>query len=202
MKFSDSVIQVFCKAPEAGRVKTRLATQIGEEQATTLYAQMTKRVIDELSSAGLCSLEIHAVNAMHNFFTQFSSEAYEQSGGNLGDRMNASIRAGLNRYSKVVLVGSDCPEIDASYVSNALESLDQHEVVLAPVEDGGYGLVGINRHLPEIFSDIPWSTCDVLAATCRRLNLQKVNYGLLPLTWDLDEPGDLNRYKLFQTTTN
>ena len=105
-----------------------------------------------------------------------------------------SISDGLGRSERVVLVGSDCPPIDSGYVAQALALLKDHDVVLGPAEDGGYGLIGARRLLPEIFTDIIWSSDHVLSDTCSRLNEGLVNYAMLPLIWDVDRPTDIDRY--------
>ena len=108
--------------------------------------------------------------------------------------MRFALVVGLSQSARVVLVGSDCPDINASYVSEAFERLNDHEVVLGPAEDGGYGLIGVRGAVPSIFQDIAWSTASVLSETCRRLNDIGTDYALLPLIWDVDRPGDVERY--------
>jgi hypothetical protein len=73
--------------------------------------------------------------------------------------------------------------------------LKTHDVVLGPAEDGGYGLVGVKGEIPDMFSDIDWGTERVLSQTCARLNRDGLDFGLLPLIWDVDRPDDLSRYR-------
>jgi glycosyltransferase A (GT-A) superfamily protein (DUF2064 family) len=92
-------------------------------------------------------------------------------------------------------VGTDLPFINKSYIDLAISGLRDHAVVLGPAEDGGYGLVGINKEIPDMFFDIEWGTEKVLSQTCNRLNRGDLDYCLLPLIWDVDRPEDLQRYK-------
>ena len=94
----------------------------------------------------------------------------------------------------VVIIGADIPAVRPSHISDAFRALGSHDVVLGPAEDGGYGLIGARRLLPEIFTDIIWSTDRVLSDTCSRLNKGSVNYAMLPLIWDIDRPSDVERY--------
>jgi rSAM/selenodomain-associated transferase 1 len=122
------------------------------------------------------------------------SEVFLQPDGDLGVRMAHALRNGVSRAPKTILIGTDCPPIDAAYVKQAFETLNTHDVVLGPAEDGGYGLIGVKNTVPDIFSGIDWGTDKVLAQTCRKLNAQRINYALLPLIWDVDRPEDLPRY--------
>jgi hypothetical protein len=80
-------------------------------------------------------------------------------------------------------------------VALAVNALQQYELVFGPVEDGGYGLLGVRESLPEIFSDIDWGTDRVLSQSCDKLNREGCGFRLLPLIWDVDRPEDLPRYE-------
>ena len=188
------LVQIFCKLPEPGKVKTRLAESLGDEEAAELSAALAKRTIVELSESFRSEIWF-TLEDRFGFIKQFGGvDKRQQVGCDLGDRMKFALLNGLKRSSRVVLVGSDCPCIDAVYVSEAFKGLDHHEVVLGPAEDGGYGLIGIKDKVPLIFDDILWSTASVLSDTCHRLNHAGICYSLLPLIWDVDRPADAERY--------
>ena len=105
--------------------------------------------------------------------------------------MHFALVDGLNQATRVILVGSDCPDINGSYVGEAFERLNDHDIVLGPAEDGGYGLIGVRDAVPSIFQSIAWSTTSVLSETCRRLNDAVTDYALLPLIWDVDRAEQL-----------
>ena len=194
MKNREPLIQIFCKAPVLGKVKTRLIRKIGARRALDLYKQMFKRLMAEFSVDNpLAELWI-STDKDYAFFEQYALPRFQQAGVDLGSRMSAALRDGLTRHESVILVGTDLPLINKSYIDRAVSSLGDHEVVLGPAEDGGYGLVGVKAEVPDMFSDIDWGTENVLSQTCRSLNWGGRSYSLLPLIWDVDRPEDLQRY--------
>ena len=194
MKNLQALIQVFCKSPIPGEVKTRLAPMLGNNGALNLHEDMTSRTLKELSASSW-EIDIWATpDKDHEFFSLFHANRYQQLGSDLGARMASALNQGLSRSSTVILVGTDVPAIDCDYIEHALIALDCHNVVLGPTEDGGYGLVGVRDEVPDIFSDVDWGSDRVLGQTCARLNELRVNYGLLPLIWDVDRPEDIPRY--------
>jgi rSAM/selenodomain-associated transferase 1 len=194
MKNREPLIQVFCKAPVLGKVKTRLIRGIGARRALDLYKEMFERLMADFSlNSSLAELWI-SPDKDHVFFDQYAVPRFQQAGVDLGARMTSALRDGLTRHESVILVGVDLPLINKSYVDRAVSSLRDHEVVLGPAEDGGYGLVGVKAETSDMFSDISWGTEKVLSQTCNRLNRCGLSYSLLPLIWDVDRPSDLPRY--------
>ncbi len=194
MKNREPLIQIFCKSPVSGKVKTRLIPALGEDRALDLYQQMFERLMADLLQ-GTSPTELWvSPDKDHVFFEQYAVPRFQQTGADLGVRMSAALRDGLNRYASVILVGTDLPLINRSYIERAVSSLRDHDVVLGPAEDGGYGLVGVKAETFAMFSDIEWGTERVLSQTCARLNSKGLDYSLLPLIWDVDRPRDLQRY--------
>ena len=195
MKNPEPLIQIFCKAPVLGKVKTRLIQKLGRRGALDLYLQMFERLIAELSASRFNTELWISPDKDHAFFEPFAFARFQQAGPDLGVRMSTALRDGLNRHESVILVGTDLPLIDRSYIEQAVGALQTHDVVLGPAEDGGYGLVGVKAETPDMFSDIDWGTESVLSQTCARLNRDGLDFGLLPLIWDVDRPDDLPRYQ-------
>jgi rSAM/selenodomain-associated transferase 1 len=195
MKNREPLIQIFCKAPVLGKVKTRLIQEMGKRRALDLYLQMLERLMAE-STLGTLKTELWiSPDKDHAFFEAYAFARFQQAGLDLGGRMSTALRDGLNRHESVILVGTDLPLINRSYIEQAVSALKTHDVVLGPAEDGGYGLVGVNAKTPDMFSDIDWGTERVLSQTCARLNRDQLDFGLLPLIWDVDRPADLRRYE-------
>lgn len=93
------------------------------------------------------------------------------------------------------MVGTDCPPMTAAYVEQAFQALEGgSELVLGPAEDGGYVLIGLRRHLPWLFTDMPWSSDQVLDLTLQRARDRMIKVRELDRLWDLDRPQDLQRY--------
>ncbi|MFP6802566.1 MAG: TIGR04282 family arsenosugar biosynthesis glycosyltransferase [Pseudomonadales bacterium] len=194
MKNREPLIQILCKAPVLGKVKTRLIQKLGARGALDLYQQMFERLISELSACRFNTELWISPDKAHVFFDPYTVPRFQQAGTDLGIRMKAALSNGLARHESVILVGADLPLIDRSYIEQAVSALKTHDVVLGPADDGGYGLVGVNAKTPDIFYDIDWGTERVLSQTCARLNRDGLDYGLLPLIWDVDRPEDLQRY--------
>ncbi|MGV0033942.1 MAG: TIGR04282 family arsenosugar biosynthesis glycosyltransferase [Candidatus Azotimanducaceae bacterium WSBS_2022_MAG_OTU7] len=195
MKNAEPLIQIFCKAPVPGEVKTRLVPKLGEQAALDLYLEMLQRLLSALMGTSF-ALELWITPTTgHTFFEEYPVARRQQSGTDLGARMSNALNDGLTRHHKVLLVGTDLPLIDASYINLAVECLGKNDAVLGPAEDGGYGLIGVSENLPGIFSNIDWGTDQVLSQTCIQLNQRQLIYGMLPLIWDVDRPGDLPRYR-------
>ena len=195
MKNREPLIQVFCKAPVLGKVKTRLIQKLGARRALDLHKQMIERLMADFSlDTPQTELWITPVRD-HVFFERYAVSRFQQEGDDLGARMSGALQDGLIRHESVILVGTDLPLINKSYIDLAISGLRDHAVVLGPAEDGGYGLVGINKEIPDMFFDIEWGTEKVLSQTCNRLNRGDLDYCLLPLIWDVDRPEDLQRYK-------
>lgn len=151
--------------------------------------------VKKLQAFSKLSLEVHFAGGNEQLMQDWlgSSIIYQQqSEGDIGCRMasafQVSFEAGMNR---VVLIGTDCPDLNAQLLTQAFQSLEQHDLVLGPAEDGGYYLIGLRRLIPELFMGISWSTAEVLQQThsiARNLGLA-VAY--LPLLSDIDRPEDL-----------
>ena len=195
MKNPEPLIQIFCKAPVVGQVKTRLFSSLGARGALNLYQQMFQRLVAELSASRFKAEFWISPDKEHSFFQQYRLPRFQQTGDDLGASMCAALNSGLTRHGSVILLGTDLPLIDGSYVELAVNALQTHEVVLGPAEDGGYGLVGVNVKTPDMFTGIDWGTERVLSQTCARLNRDGLDYHLLPLIWDVDRPADLPRYE-------
>ncbi len=114
--------------------------------------------------------------------------------------MYNALLLGLKSYSKVLVVGSDCPFIDEAYLQQALASLNQADVVLGPALDGGYVLIGAGRVHPEWFSGVKWGSAKVLAQTRERLESTGSNWRELEALTDIDRPEDLPCWRALQNS--
>lgn len=189
----ESLLLIFIKNPQKGRVKTRLAQSIGDDQALKVYRKLlyiTKSVSDPLD----CNKQV--------WYSEFiegedlwSAGGYEkrlQAGEDLGERMKDAFRQTFSEgYQNVVIIGSDCAGLTSTLVKNAFSLLGDNNVVIGPSEDGGYYLLGMSTFYPQIFEKIPWSTPDVLDHTLERVNNLELSYKLLPERNDIDTIEDL-----------
>jgi uncharacterized protein len=194
-------IIVFAKAPQPGRVKTRLQPALTGRQAADLYEASLRDVVGMLEVLGR-DLRIAydpASGGEEYFATTFPRLRRDpQSEGDLGDRMGAAFEdAFRDGDSGALIVGGDSPTLPAAYVQAAIAALPATDVVLGPTADGGYYLVGIGRgawpKARSLFTSIPWSTDQVLARTLARARLANLSSHLLPAWYDIDEPDDIAR---------
>ncbi len=192
-------IVVLAKAPVAGMVKTRLAPRLGAEGAARLHEDLVQRTLRTALGAAVGPVELCAAPSLqHPFFAtcerQHCIALSEQGEGDLGERMARVIERVTQSGMRVVLVGADCPALDAAYLRGAVQALDRCDVVFGPAEDGGYVLVAARRLVPEMFRGPHWGTETVLSETRSRLREAGVAWRELATLWDLDRPGDYDRW--------
>ena len=203
MEYPESRILLFAKAPRAGEVKTRLIPAIGARSAANLYAELLQRTLQQVLT-GLAPLQLWcSPDTSHPLFRRAGEGAqvslHRQTGDDLGARMGYAARSALAGATSVLLVGGDCPVLDRCHLRSALQWLDAgDDAVLGPAEDGGYVLLGLKRHHPDLFSGIEWGQDSVLRVTRQRLRQLGWNWRELETLWDLDRLPDLQRYRRFQ----
>lgn len=190
---------VFARAPQPGRAKTRLVARLGAWGAARLQARLTGNAIRTARAAGVGPVELHVVpSRRHAFFQRIGRgmAVREQKGADLGERMHGAIAASLRRYRGVILIGTDCPSLREEHVRGAARWLmGGYDAVLAPAEDGGYGLIGLRRVSPALFQGIEWGEADVYARTAAKLRAGCFRWRTLPTIWDVDRPEDLERLR-------
>lgn len=191
-------VLVFVRAPELGRVKTRLAAVVGPGAALRVYRRLAEHTLREaaaLAGEGV-GVRVHhtpadAGDAVRAWLGP--GPAYlPQADGDLGRRMeDAFARAFADGAERVVIVGSDLPDVSASLLRRAFAALDDHPAVLGPARDGGYYLLGLSRMTDGLFDGIAWSTPEVLPATLTRFRAAGVAPAMLEALADVDEVQDL-----------
>ena len=194
-------LTVFAKQPMPNRVKTRLVPPLSPEQAATLY---TAFLIDGCEAlAALPDVDIVIAytppEAQPDLQALIGDAAtyIPQIGDDLGERLTSATQwAAEQGYTKILIVGSDSPTLPVSYISEAITLLDARNIVIGPSVDGGYYLIGfavenLTTIVPLVFSEIVWSTADVLQQTITRIQSTGATFGLLPPWYDIDNAEDL-----------
>ena len=185
-------VLVFGREPSPGTVKTRLAAGIGDRAAVGIYGVLLQNTL-EVAQECAENVELWLAETPSVAFGPPPSVSLAvQRGTCLGERMadafNRSFDDGADR---VVLIGSDCPQITAGHLQQAMAGLDDRPVVLGPAKDGGYWLVAQRAPGVDLFSGVPWSHQDTLAATRKRLQTFGVEWSELDSLLDLDTVEDL-----------
>jgi rSAM/selenodomain-associated transferase 1 len=198
-----TAIVLFAKKPEAGRVKTRLAADIGAERAVEIY----KRMVDDTVSRA------EAVEDADTwlYFSPTEAEAYmrewqsdlfyaPQSNGDLGDRMLAAFDGCATQgYASTIVIGTDCPGLNTKVLEEATAALrGGADLVLGPTFDGGYYLIASKRPIPELFNDMPWSTEVVFEQTLHRARTLELDVTCLEQLHDVDTQADLAAYGIMK----
>ena len=185
-------VVVMCKAPVAGNVKTRLTTEFSFIRAAELHAAMASTVIERAKHL-FEDVVIAADDPEHLFFRSFDLPVISQGEGGLGDRMHRLIgMAFCGGLDAVLVVGTDSPHMKDERFIEAASLLRENDVVLGPVEDGGYDLVGMSAAHP-IFEDVEWSTPQVLEQTMANIHRLNLSSKLLDISFDVDFPADVER---------
>lgn len=189
-------IIVFVKNPELGKVKTRLAISMGDKKALEIYNKLlayTKEILLHLSNVKKCIYYSSFIDRKDDWINdQF--EKHIQSKGDLGERMNNAFSEVFDSCEHVIIIGSDCPQLTASHLNDAFESLKNHNVVIGPSQDGGYYLLGMDKHYPELFQGIEWSTNTVLSATIQKAKDKHLKISELETLSDIDFEEDWIKY--------
>lgn len=192
---------VFARAPIPGQVKTRLVPALGAQGAANLYAQLLERMLDVARAAPVDSrvLWVDTATSLPWFASTAGFELAVQANADLGTRMAGACASMLAAHAAALVVGSDLADVTAADIALAVHWLSTDaDVVLGPVADGGYWLLGVRGTCPPLFDGIDWSTPAVYAQTVARLAALGADWRALPLRHDVDEQEDLGGLRAVQ----
>ena len=185
-------VVVFIKNPELGKVKTRLAISMGDNKALEIYNKLvdyTKEVLLQLSNVKKYVYYSSFIDRQDDWNNDHF-EKHVQSTGDLGTRMNTSFSEVFESCDHVIIIGSDCPQLTSSHINDAFSRLRNHNVVIGPSQDGGYYLLGMNKHYPELFQGIEWSTNTVFSDTLQIAKNKGLTISELETLSDIDYEED------------
>ncbi|MCP3676887.1 MAG: glycosyltransferase [Deltaproteobacteria bacterium] len=201
----ENALVVMMKYPEPGRVKTRLAPPLTGVEASRLYRCFIEDTFERIMPLAQCSDADERVS-IHSAFTPLEKRGdvtkllpawiplILQRGGDLGERLgNIFSDLIVSGYKRVVVIGSDSPDIPLAYIEYAFILLREKPgmVVLGPSEDGGYYLIGMDRANKVPFEKISWGGDTVLRETIKRCGKGDIEVSLLPEWRDVDTIEDL-----------
>jgi hypothetical protein len=184
-------LALFARYPAAGFAKTRLIPALGADGAAEVHRQLTERTLAVLKATGF-PVELHFTGTEAAAFRDWLGDGFAlvpQVEGDLTDRLLAALHP-----APVIFFGADTPDLSAQHVAQAIAALESKPVVLGPADDGGYYLIGMQQPMPDLLTDMPWSTDRVLPETLRRLAAHSVEPVLLETLHDCDRPEDLPRW--------
>lgn len=192
---------IFAKTPLPGAVKTRLIPALGAQGAADIATRMLHYTLDWALELERHHTEVRvrlwvAPDPGHLFWLNIAREhpqvcLHEQRGVDLGARMKNAAREVTAQGDCVLLIGTDCLQLNGPLVKQAIQALQDHDAVIAPTRDGGYALLGLRKLHSRVFDDIPWSTEQVFDITCAHFAALGWDVHCLPQLQDIDEPTDL-----------
>lgn len=182
---------IFAKEPVVGRVKTRLTPPLTPLEATELYRSWLEVTVATMApfSPRLC------YSGAEDYFEQAFPRLHRfpQGEGDLGARLQHAFARLLAPGGPAAIIGSDSPDLPPALVRAALSALHDHDVVTIPARDGGYLFIGLRAPQPQLFTAMPWSTPQLLAATRARATASGLRYRELGLWDDVDDLAALCR---------
>jgi rSAM/selenodomain-associated transferase 1 len=193
----DRCLLFFIKDPGKGRVKTRLASAIGDKMAVKLYRRFLLEMLFTLNKGTFLFYLCYSPESSLNDLKDWLGDHYlymSQGGENLGEKMkNGFMEAFSMSFKRVVLIGSDIPDLPLEFIEEAFTSLREKDAVIGPSFDGGYYLIGFKNETfsPRVFDGIHWSTGSVFEETLRVLRQEGLTVHTLQPLRDIDTVEDL-----------
>lgn len=194
----DPQLVIMAKTPQIGRVKTRLARDIGAVAAVRFFRATAAALIGRVAPdpRWRTVLALSPDRAVHEpGIWPDGLPRIAQGPGDLGARMGRLFRD--LPPGPVVIIGADIPGIERRHIAQAFAALGRHDAVLGPAEDGGYWLVGLKRRprVPEIFGGVRWSSAQTLADTAKNIRERNMILALLERLPDIDTGADYAHWK-------
>jgi len=192
--FSKESLIIFTRYPQAGKTKTRLIPALGEQGAAQLQKKLTEHTLKEVNQLDV-NIRIYFSDGTEDLMVNWLGNCYQyypQSKGDLGERFIAALEESFTQnIEKVIIIGIDCPDLNANLINQAFQELSIKDLVLGKAEDGGYYLIGLRRFYPELFQGIDWGTDLVLQQTVAIAKARGLTISYLPVLNDIDTPEDL-----------
>lgn len=189
---TDSLLMIFVKNLIPGMVKTRLSGDIGILKALEVYQELvyhthkiTRKIEVDKSVHYSEYIEVEDIWSDEHFSHKL------QKGNTLGEKMSHAFDEGFDSYKKVVIIGSDCYDLNSKIIETAFEMLEEHEMVVGPAKDGGYYLLGMNEYFPQLFEGKEYSTESVLKDLLKEAEELRLTVYQLPILSDIDTLDDL-----------
>ncbi len=186
---NDALI-VFIRLPVLGHVKTRVASTAGDTKALAVYHQLVTITLDAAAASNVNVFLFYSGGLPEKSDRLPGFTYLEQSNGGLGEKIEHALATVLAKHEKVVIIGSDCPELSASTIQNSFYALDTFDIVVGPATDGGFYLLGCTKRHPFLFNQIQWSSTTVLSQLLTNAREQSLSYELLNSLSDIDTEKD------------
>ncbi len=184
---------IFIRNPEKGKVKSRLAKDLGEGRTLEVYKFLLQHTRDVCADADVHRFVFYSdyIN-LNDAWNEPCFAKHLQEGDDLGERMmNAFAKVFDFGFERIAIIGSDCYELTTAHLDDAFAQLEEFDAVIGPSKDGGYYLLGMKQLHPALFTEKKWGSDSVLINTLDDFELQGTNYIELPPLNDIDTLADL-----------
>jgi len=198
LKPTEALLIIFTRNPEPGKVKTRLAKDVGDITAFKIYNFLLEHTVSVTRNLAV-SKEVYYSGAIpqNDIWEKEIFTKKLQQGEGLGKRMKDAFEEGFkNGYKNIIIIGSDLYDLQREDLEKAFQLLQDKDAVIGPATDGGYYLLGMNQLFPAVFEDKEWGTSSVLEDTLK--DLKGKNIALLEARNDVDYYSDIKDHKDFQ----
>jgi len=189
---------ILCKAPVAGRVKTRLMPEYSAIQAAEIHEKMIDTVLNKANQASFDDIWLAVDDIKHAYFQEMKLKHHLnlcfQGAGDLGDRLNHLMHKSFDQDSKAIaFIGSDSPHVSIKRYQDTMSLSQDVDVIIGPVEDGGYDLIALSQRQVGIFNKINWGSSHVFHETMSNIRKLNLSTKALDTSFDLDRPEDIKR---------
>ncbi len=197
-----NLLLIFTKNPIPGKCKTRLAKDIGENSALEIYRYLLQHTANMAQKVKADKYIYYSENIEKNdYFEEDKFRKKIQNGTDLGERMHNAFQEGFTeKYSQIIIIGSDMLDISAQEINFAFKQLEKYKYVIGPAQDGGYYLLGMQQLHPTIFKNKKWSSPSVFNETMH--NLPKEETAVLAIKNDIDTLEDIDKESVLQKFIN
>jgi len=164
------VLLIFVRNAELGKVKTRLAKTLGDENALRVYNLLLKHTCLVTWELKCDKMVWYSDTITEDDLWNNRYQKEVQKGNDLGERMEHAFETVFKAgYQKAVIIGSDSLQLSADHIKQAFIALDKNDVVYGPALDGGYYLLGMKKLHPKIFKGKPWGKDTLMTETLKEL---------------------------------
>ena len=194
----NKAIIIFVRNPELGKVKTRLAATVGNDKALAIYNELLQHTFSTVKNIKADKFVFyHEVITDNDIWSEPAFIKKIQQNVKLGEKMKAAFQEVFSAgYKRVLIIGSDCLQLNSKIIEDAFTMLEEKDTVIGPAKDGGYYLLGMNIMQNFIFENKEWSTASVFSDTLHDIEQHQLSVGLLPELLDVDTEEDWLQSKM------
>ena len=191
-------LYIFAKAPHMGKVKSRLAADIGNVHALRIYRAMTAKILREMEDPRwdtvLYVTPDDCAGASFGGLWPENLPRFTQNGGGLSERSARLFTGPKTGMRPVITIGTDIPTMRRSDIAAGFKALKHNDAVIGPAKDGGFYLIGLNAPTdPKLFNTIRWSHPKTRKDMCAAID------GRIVLLRELEDVDDLAGYHACRT---